>query len=121
MALVDASAPRDAFVEHWRDRVTASAAKGGTALWGAGAKGVNFALMLSQTKAIDHVVDINLAKQGRFLGGSALPVLSPEDSVGRKIATYFVMNANYLDEIAARLKELGSAAELVAIEERTPT
>jgi hypothetical protein len=57
---------------------------------------------------IDFAVDLNPAKQGRFLAGSGLLVASPEGAIGRldREADIFVMNSNYLDEIqsAAGLK-----------------
>ncbi len=106
---------REAFIAEWRKR--AAAASGLRAIWGAGAKGVTFALMMEAGgQPFDHVVDINPAKQGLHLAGSALPVLSPEQSAARGVATYFVMNPNYRDEIAARLAALGRRAELIALD-----
>jgi len=102
------------FTRHWREAVRA--AEGPVALWGAGAKGVTFALMVDpESRVLDHVVDINPGKQGRFFPTSALPVLSPEASAARKPATIFVMNPNYLDEIAADLAARGQAPRLVPI------
>jgi SAM-dependent methyltransferase len=104
------------FTSHWREAVRAAAAEGPVALWGAGAKGVTFALMVDpDSRMLDHVVDINPGKQGRFFPASALPVLSPEASAARDPATIFVMNPNYLDEIAASLAARGLAPRLVAI------
>ena len=106
---------RGAFIDEWRRR--ALAAPGPCAIWGAGAKGVTFALMMDAGgQPFDHVVDINPAKQGLHLAGSALPVLSPEQSAARGVATYFVMNPNYRDEIAALLAALGRNAELIALD-----
>jgi len=107
----------DAFAAHWRRRAAQASARGRCAIWGAGAKGVTFALMMDGAgQPFDHVVDINPAKQGLHLAGSGLAVLSPEQSVARGVATYFVMNPNYRDEIAARLAALGSNAELIALD-----
>ncbi|HYA75137.1 MAG TPA: class I SAM-dependent methyltransferase, partial [Roseiarcus sp.] len=107
----------DAFAAHWRRRAAQASARGRCAIWGAGAKGVTFALMMDGAgQPFDHVVDINPAKQGLHLAGSGLAVLSPEQSVARGVATYFAMNPNYRDEIAARLAALGSNAELIALD-----
>ncbi len=114
----DVSRRRDEFVARWRRIATDASREGLCAIWGAGAKGVNFALMTAKTASspFDHVVDINPAKQGRRVAGSGLEALSPEQSVARGVATYFVMNPNYRDEIAARLTALGSKAELIVVD-----
>jgi Methyltransferase domain/C-methyltransferase C-terminal domain len=112
----DLDGAHERFAAHWRDAVRAAAAEGPVALWGAGAKGVTFALMVDpESRAVDHVVDINPRKQGRFFPISALPVLSPEASAARAPRTIFVMNPNYLDEIAADLAARGQAPRLVPI------
>jgi SAM-dependent methyltransferase len=111
-----AASRREAFVAHWRERAAKASSRGRCAIWGAGAKGVTFALMMDAAQPFDHVVDINPAKQGLHLAGSGLRVLSPEQSAARGVATYFVMNPNYCDEIAARLAALGAKADLVALD-----
>ncbi len=73
-----------------------------TAIWGGASKGVIFALYMQRAGAkVDFVVDINPAKQGKYLGATGLRVYSPEDvlsllDIGSVI---FVMNGNYLSEI----------------------
>jgi len=71
-------------------------------VWGGAAKGVMFSHhMLARGLALDFVIDINPAKQGKFLAASGLPVLSPEEGLARLApgADVFVMNSNYLAEI----------------------
>ncbi len=112
----DLEGAHERFAARWRDAVRTAAAEGPVALWGAGAKGVTFALMVDPDRQVlDHVVDINPGKQGRFFPTSALPVLSPEASAARGPKTIFVMNPNYLDEIAADLATRGQAPRLVPI------
>lgn len=113
----DIARRRDAFVTRWR-RAAEAARDRRSAIWGAGAKGVNFALMTATEgeTPFDHIVDINPAKQGSHVAGSGAKVLSPADSVARRVARYFIMNPNYRDEIAAYLKALGVDAELVAVD-----
>lgn len=50
---------------------------------------------------VDHVIDINPAKQGRYLPLSGLRVCSPEEALAAlpEGAQILVMNSNYLDEI----------------------
>ena len=75
-----------------------------SAIWGGASKGVIFALyMLRKDVHIEHVIDINPAKQNKFLGATGLKVASPEDAMNtlQPGDDIFVMNSNYLDEIVA--------------------
>lgn len=73
-------------------------------VWGAAAKGVMFSHhILKRGVSLNFAIDINPAKQQKFLAGSGLPVFSAEVgleqlSIGDDI---FVMNSNYTDEISA--------------------
>ncbi len=109
---------REGFIENWRRRVEAAAAHGPVALWGAGAKGVSFAILSDpESRLIDHVVDVNPQKQSYFLPGSGLQVMSPEDSAKRNPATIFVMNENYMNEISAKAREVKLNARLVPVDD----
>lgn len=72
-------------------------------VWGAAAKGVTFAHHLRlRGQPLDFAIDINPAKQGKFLAASALPVLAPAQALQllQPGAHIIVMNSNYLQEIA---------------------
>lgn len=72
------------------------------AVWGGASKGVIFSLFMLRAGApIDMVIDINPAKQGKFLAASGLQIWSPKAALERLTpgAEIFVMNANYLEEI----------------------
>src|SRR5690606_14147123 len=72
------------------------------AIWGAAAKGVMFAHHLAARGVAPALaIDINPAKQGRFLAGSGLPVLPPGEALAKlgPAPDIFVMNSNYLPEI----------------------
>ncbi len=74
------------------------------AIWGASSKGVIFALLKSRLgQPIETVIDINPAKQGRYLPVTGLLVQSPEEALADFPAggTIHVMNSNYLEEIRA--------------------
>lgn len=74
----------------------------GAAIWGASSKGVIYSLFLQRAGVqVDHVIDINPAKQGRHLPLSGLRVSSPQEAMTALPdgALIFVMNSNYLDEI----------------------
>ena len=87
------------------DRCASVAADGRcSAIWGAAAKGVMFAHHMQARGALPALaIDINPAKQGSFLAGSALPVLPPDEAIARlgPAPRIFVMNSNYLAEIRA--------------------
>ena len=71
-------------------------------VWGAASKGVIFSLALARAGAeVELTIDINPAKQGKYLPCSGLPVVSPSiafESLPQHTLV-FVMNPNYLEEI----------------------
>ena len=69
-------------------------------LWGAGAKGVMLANLLDpQACLLAGLIDINPAKQGRFISGTGHPILAPDEIADRDIHVVFVLNPIYLEEI----------------------
>ncbi|MFC7334992.1 class I SAM-dependent methyltransferase [Rhodocista pekingensis] len=94
--------------------------EGTVALWGAGAKGCTFALLMQEAGVRPRfAVDINPAKQGRFLPKSALPILSPADARTAGADHVIVLNPMYLDEIRALCRQMGWAVPLIAIDTLT--
>jgi hypothetical protein len=86
------------------DRVAAIAKGKRSAVWGGASKGVIFVLYMQRAGTnIDLVIDINPAKQGRFMAGSGVRILSPITGMGTLQAgdDVFIMNPNYLQEIIA--------------------
>jgi SAM-dependent methyltransferase len=76
-------------------------------LWGGGSKGVIYSLFRQRAGlAVDMVIDINPAKQGRYLPATGLKVESPETALKLipSDTLIYVMNSNYLDEIKERTK-----------------
>lgn len=72
------------------------------AIWGAASKGVIFSKQLLEYGVnVDVAIDINPAKQGRYLPASGLYVASPQEALSRlpEGAEIYVMNSNYLNEI----------------------
>jgi SAM-dependent methyltransferase len=75
---------------------------GCSAVWGGASKGVIFTLLKSRAGyAVDAVIDINPAKQGKYLPATGIQVRSPEQVLPQLPpgSTVFVMNSNYRDEI----------------------
>lgn len=91
-----------------RHAMRLNSSRGPAVIWGASSKGVTFSLYMERAGAqIDQVVDINPAKQNRFLPGTGLLIRAPQDaveSIGCD-ATIFVMNSNYLEEIRNMTKD----------------
>ena len=75
------------------------------AIWGAGGKGVSFAHLIDAGKGIvPCMIDINPSKQNGFIAPHAQPVLPPADAlaeIGKNFKSIFVVNPNYLTEIAS--------------------
>lgn len=75
---------------------------GDVAIWGGASKGVIFALLKSRAGSyVSTVIDINPAKQGKYLPSTGLRVQSPADALPWLCqgSTIYVMNSNYLEEI----------------------
>jgi hypothetical protein len=73
-----------------------------SAVWGAGSKGVIFAIMMERLGLRPElVVDINPAKQGKYLPATGLIVSSPCVALKQLDgqSTVYVMNRNYMAEI----------------------
>ncbi len=95
-----ASAGRHA--ERMRAKQAAPGAVGHSVVWGGASKGVIFSLFMQRAGArVDFVVDINPAKQGKYLAATGLRVSSPEEMLQQAApgSDIYVMNGNYLPEI----------------------
>lgn len=77
------------------------------AIWGAGAKGSTFLNLLDpEQNKISYVIDINPAKQGKFVACTAHPIYSPEILISNPVENILVMNENYLSEIQKSIGDL---------------
>ncbi len=85
----------------WQELLTNRKQSGKIAIWGAASKGVTFSLLISNhgEALIDCAIDLNSAKQGRYLPATALPVLSPRQAMESGVETVVIMNPNYVGEI----------------------
>ena len=77
-------------------------------VWGAASKGVIFSLHLHRRNLfLEFAVDLNPAKQGRYLPVTGLRVVSPAEA-DRLLSNgdcVFVANSNYLEEIRSCSKK----------------
>lgn len=73
-------------------------------VWGGASKGVIFSLLRERlAMPVDVVIDVNVAKNGKYLPGTGLKIHSPDEAL-QKLAPgspIYVMNSNYLEEIKA--------------------
>jgi len=91
--------------------------EGPVALWGAGAKGTALANLVDPGCAIiDCLVDLNPAKQGRFVPGSGHVIVGPDSLGGRNVRTVVPMNPNYDDEIHRLIQVMNLACTAVILE-----
>ena len=96
------SFPEDFLVDI--DRVAAITQGKRNAIWGGASKGVIFALYMQRVGVIiDLVIDINPAKQNKYMAGSGLRISSPAEGMQILQAgdNVIVMNSNYMQEIVA--------------------
>jgi len=85
-------------------------------IWGAGAKGVTFSNILVRNGVeVEALIDINPAKQGRYSGGTGLPIISPDGITRRFDPDVFVMNPVYLPEIHAMAANVNVNANLIPV------
>ncbi len=113
---LEPAAPASAYRKRWEAAVARAVAAGPVVVWGAGAKGANFAQMFDpDASRIAAVVDLNPAKQDRHLGGSGHKVISPEAAGAMSPATVLVMNPAYEDEIGDYVRGHGWPAEIVVV------
>jgi SAM-dependent methyltransferase len=84
-------------------------------LWGSGSKGVAFLTTLGIGGEVEYVVDINPYRQGKFMPGTAHPIVSPQFLVDFQPHYVIIMNAIYTDEIGNNLRQLGLTPELLPV------
>lgn len=101
----------------WRQKIDVLLNQGKqVAIWGAGAKGVNFLNMLEFTSdAISHVVDVNPRKQGKYIAGTGQQIILPSQLSQHKPDTVVIMNPNYQDEIRTQLADIAPEAQVIVL------
>ena len=99
----------DKRIEVCEEKIEAFSRAGGCAIWGAAAKGATLAnTMDPQNRRIRFLIDINPAKQGKYIAGTGHPIVPPahlKDRNGR-VAGILNMNPNYLEENRMILAEM---------------
>ena len=98
----------------WLERIRALRRHGRVALWGAGAKGTTFANLIDPHRTLlDCIVDVNPAKQGKYVPGSGHPIVSYEELPTRGVTCAVLMNPNYRTESEELLRRASIPTQLV--------
>ena len=105
-------------LDRWEDQLATLFDSGRkVAIWGAGSKGVTFVNAVPAAReAIACLVDVNPRKQGKFVSGSAHPILAREHLVDLQPDLVIVPNAHYKREIGEDLLRMGIDAELQTLQ-----
>jgi SAM-dependent methyltransferase len=91
---------------------------GGCAIWGAAAKGTTLVNTIDpENRRIRFLIDINPAKQGKFVPGTGHPIVPPEylKEQNGGIAGIVNMNPNYLEENRSTLSQLSLDIPIVPL------
>jgi SAM-dependent methyltransferase len=84
-------------------------------IWGSGSKCVAFLTTIGMNDEIEHVVDINPHRHGKFIPGLGKQIKSPEFLKSYDPQVVIVMNRIYTDEIRNQLSGMGLRPEIVAL------
>jgi hypothetical protein len=86
------------------------------AIWGAGAKGSTFLNLLDpEMKSVQYVIDINPAKQNKFIAGTGHPIFGPEMLLQKPVNNILVMNENYMEEIKQQVAKYNITPNLLSL------
>ena len=105
---------------HWNSLLADLSARGRVFVWGAGAKGVTFCNLADpDASRLAGVIDVNPAKQGKFLPGTGHAIVPPTHAASA--VAVLVLNPNYVAEVRADVARLASRAEVIDLmQEATP-
>jgi methyltransferase family protein/C-methyltransferase-like protein len=100
----------------WLDRLRDWAASGQrTVLWGSGSKAVAFLTTLGVHDEIEHAVDINPYRVGKFLPGTGQQIVAPSFLRDYRPDNVVIMNPVYRDEVVLELARQRCAPRVCTI------
>jgi Methyltransferase domain/C-methyltransferase C-terminal domain len=85
------------------------------AIWGSGSKCVAFLTTLNAADKVQHVVDINPHRHGKFIPGVGKEIMPPEFLKEFQPDRLIVMNPIYCGEIGRMLDEMGVTTEVIPL------
>jgi hypothetical protein len=105
-----------ATLERWREDVTRMRDENRRpVIWGSGSKCVAFLTTIGLNEEVEHVVDINPHRHGKFIPGLGKEIESPESLKSYDPGVVIVMNRIYTEEIRKLLADMGLEPEIVAL------
>ena len=90
-------------------------ADGPVVLWQAGGKALSLLTLTGTENLVPGIVDVNRGKRGRYLPGTGIEILAPEDLQALRPRHVVVLNEVYLDESARCSATCGSEASLRSV------
>jgi hypothetical protein len=84
-------------------------------VWGSGSKGVTFLNLMKDDLSVRYIVDINPAKQGKYVAGTGHEIINPEKLRDIRPETIIITNPLYKEEIKTSLHRLGVKANIVYV------
>ena len=101
---------------HWLSTINGMRAEGKKLIvWGGGSKAVSFLTTLDLAEQIDHVVDINPYKHGKFIPGTGHAVKSPDSLKDIRPDCVILMNPVYESEVSERLAGMGLSPKILPV------
>jgi SAM-dependent methyltransferase len=103
-------------IDQWKTRLKRiKEEKKSAVIWGSGSKCVAFMTTLGIRDEIDHVIDINPHRHGKYIPGAGKKIMSPSFLKEFQPDFTFVMNPAYCREIEQLLNEIGVKTEIIPV------
>ena len=101
-------------ISFWQERLDDLKKRGRQAvLWGAAGRGITFLNLIDPARQIRYIVEINPARQGKFIPGNAAQVVAPEFLKQLKPDVIILTNPTYEPEIRSQVANLGLQCEFL--------
>jgi hypothetical protein len=101
-------------VSSWQKRLDSLEKCGRQAvLWGAAGRGITFLNLIDPGRQIRYIVEINPARQGKFIPGNGALVVAPEFLKELKPEVIILTNSTYEPEIRSQVASMGLKCEFL--------
>jgi len=101
-------------VSSWRDRLNELKNSGRqVVVWGAAGRGITFLNLIDPDRQIRYIVEINPARQGKFIPGNGALVVAPEFLKELKPDAIILTNTTYELEIRSQVASMGLNSEFL--------
>ena len=94
-------------ISYWRSRIRELRRAGRKVVaWGAAGRGINFLNLVDPDGEIRYIVEINPARQGKYIPGTGALVVAPESLGEYQPDVIILTNATYANEITQQVNRL---------------